>query len=492
MNRVVLIYCPERQQEAKVPLRDRHVHAVLRAHRRRSDTRPRQVHALHRQHHRRPDDGAIELGCLDDLALILLQCRRRHEDERLGFAEAVAAHPTRQTLDERIRLGVLRTLPDETDVLLGHDLARTKTTAHDYDRRRLGRIFKAQHDLALLRELLLLLPRNCDICRNRRVEQNGKPADGANGAQLGLLLVGSSAVREAHQHPLVRYAEQKRLKALGVGCDVEGRQEATVALIVAEAKVAVAGLQVDDSFRERRLLVIESSELRVRRSIHGEQVRVVREERGGVAILLHALRAEETVQLLTLGLYEMRLIRDNERIVDVQFVLIKVLVEDDRNRTRLLLGAIIHVVVLGIRGERIVTRLLTQLRLSRTADDVHTAHHTCVEHLLDSQLVRARLARLALGVEECAADTRTEGSDDIVGSIDLLNGHLERKERKEGKESKKRKKERKEKRNTQTQTRKERFNFSRHCSRILIKCFCPKVPYIYIAKFVRSIDVTKN
>ena len=194
-----------------------------------------------------------------------LEGRSRHEEKRLDLAQLIATHPSRKALDEGVRLGVLRPLPHEGDVLLGHHLARTETAADDDDGRLLRGVLQAR-DCGTKTFLLVLGDR--DLRLILRVVEEWKAT--AHTDRLDGRLLGASvlAVRQAHKSPLATLRGEHRLEASLVLRDIVGRLQKATKAILRETEVGRARNKRLDVLLEGRLSVLHGRQLRVGSCVH--------------------------------------------------------------------------------------------------------------------------------------------------------------------------------------------------------------------------------
>jgi len=307
-----------------------------------------------------------------------------HVQHRLLFAEHIPAHPPHQPLNKCVGLGLVGALPHKADVCLGHHLARPQPPTYDDHSGHQRRILQAANLTPATRETLLLSARDGDLCLFARVQEDGKGKPPANATQDRLILLVRLAAVHAQQHVLRSHVQQQRLKALRRLEEREGRLEPPVALVLGEPVVAVARLQRLHVLGIGRLHLTPSGDLGIRRRIHREQVCVLLLQHSGIAVQKDAVLGEKEVELLPLGLDHMRLVHDDERVLDVQLGVLEVLMEDDLNA----------VLPLRVAGERVSHRLALELGLGTATDDIcaRDAVSGGFQHLPNEALERARLA----------------------------------------------------------------------------------------------------
>jgi len=321
--------------------------------------------------------------------LVRHQCRDRHVQRRLLFAERVPAHPPHQPLDKHVGLGLVCALPHKAHVRLGHDFARTQPPTHDDHGGHSGSVLQAANHASAASEALLFGTRHGDLRLLARVQEHVKAVFPADVSQFRLVFLVCLAAVHTQQHVLGSHVLQERLKALRCLEDGERRLEQPVAFIFGEPVVAVARRQRLHVLGKRSLVLTQSRDLGVRRGVHRQQKGVLLRQHSGVAVQKDAVLGEKQVELLLLGLDHMRLIHDDECILDIQLGVLEVLVEDDLNA----------VLPLGVEGERVSHRLTLELSLGRATDDVRTRDAVSggFKHLPNEALECARLARLAFG-----------------------------------------------------------------------------------------------
>ena len=299
----------------------------------------------------RDQDGALNLGALDDLLLVALQGGLGDEEEgQLAIAVelhrvllcrhilTVAAHAPREALDEGIGLGALRTLPHERDVLLGDDLARTEAAANYDESGHLGGDLQAR-DIAslLLLDGLLLTLGDGHVGLGSGVVENA-PAQGPSQllhSDLLRVAVDLATRREAEERILLLALLEEGREAVGLARDVEGALEQARVEVTVNAHILRPRDELLHVLGVGRLLVLEGRQLRVGRGVHRDNEGVLLVERGGVAVHAEPVAGQEHVQLLALRLVEVRLVNDDESVGHVNCRRGKVLAEEHLNETAL-------------------------------------------------------------------------------------------------------------------------------------------------------------
>ena len=259
---------------------------------------------------------------------------------------------------------------------------------------------------------LLLRERHGHLRLFARVKKDGKVVALANTAQLGLVGFVALAPCEAHEHVLSRHANQELLKALGLLGNGESRQQAVLAVVISKAVVASARQKVLHVLLVRCFAHHQRSQLGIRRGIHRQHVGVLLLEHRGVAVHLNAVVEQELVQLLALGLDHVRLVNDDERILDVQRGLEKVLVEKDLDKALL--------VKVRVKGQRVIDSLLLKLGLGRATQDICVRDILRIEHALYEALEGARLTRLAKGAQKGVAHAGIKRRKDARRRLRLI------------------------------------------------------------------------
>ena len=343
-------------------------HAVARA---RGDLARHQELGLARNE-RGTTDGAPNLGRLHHLGLVVLERRGRHKDERLLLTELVAAHATRQSLHECRRVRRLGALPHKGHVLLAHHLARAEAAAHDDDRVDAGCV-------------LQVIDGNVGLLGG--VVHHLVALHAADGLDGGLLLAAVLALREADEGVL-GLLRKERLKVLPLLGHVKRRLEEAAIQVLAEAEVALARHQVLDVLGVGRLLVHDGADLGIGRGRDREEKGVLLHHLLGVAVHAETVLAEELVHLHAHAGVHVRLVHHDEGVRDVHGEVLEVLAEEHGDgRARV----VVRGVLLG---------LVAQLRLGRPAQDVGALDLAALEHAADELVEAARLARLALRLQQ--------------------------------------------------------------------------------------------